>query len=203
MRQVDKGIAPFVAHHYQEYRDELEHRLGNYCSYCGVNYASEGAIEHVVPKSQVPTLANDWDNLLLACTNCNSAKNQHQQLNGNYYWPDHDLTGAIFGFDLDLNEFTYDQNDQIAQATLQMLMLNREYTQNGSQRRNVAHRRREINALMNNLLDVYQTLTELDEQRWHGILSAGFYMVYRAFFQRLGRVDWVTELDQRYPGTRI
>ena len=48
-------------------------------------------MEHVQPKSLHPEKACDWDNLLLACVNCNSTKNKTDVNDSNlrdFLWPD-------------------------------------------------------------------------------------------------------------------
>jgi uncharacterized protein (TIGR02646 family) len=49
------------------------------CAYCEskVRHIAYGDIEHVVPKSKVPTKAYAWDNLTIACDVCNTNKGDH------------------------------------------------------------------------------------------------------------------------------
>ncbi len=47
------------------------------CCYCENKIPEKGhakAVEHIVPKSIVKELTNDWNNLLLACAQCNGKK---------------------------------------------------------------------------------------------------------------------------------
>lgn len=53
----------------------LEENLGSYCSYCEV-FSSDLDVEHVIPRSQDPSLENSWDNFLLACRRCNGKDNK-------------------------------------------------------------------------------------------------------------------------------
>lgn len=49
----------------------------NKCSYCEAIIPSEGhakAVEHIIPKTHFDELKNDWENLLLACSQCNGQK---------------------------------------------------------------------------------------------------------------------------------
>src|SRR3989338_5753314 len=50
------------------------------CAYCEskIRAVYPGDVEHILPKSKCPELIFDWDNLTLACGNCNGAK-------GDYY----------------------------------------------------------------------------------------------------------------------
>ncbi|MDC0708743.1 HNH endonuclease signature motif containing protein [Stigmatella sp. ncwal1] len=59
---------------YGYWRPSLVQRLGEYCSYCEVPLGVNLAVEHKNPKSNPSVDPDDWGNLLLACTNCNSHK---------------------------------------------------------------------------------------------------------------------------------
>ncbi len=83
---------------YQDARGELIKRLGEYCSYCEMHLDASLAVEHVQPKKP-PGAANNirerelnWDNFLLACTNCNSTKDNTEVNLDDYFWPDRDNT---------------------------------------------------------------------------------------------------------------
>ena len=97
MRPVDKGAKP--PHEYAIYSDaapELVARLGRYCSYCERRIETHLAVEHVQPKSLLPSLAGTWSNFLLACVNCNSCKGSTPITLANYFWPDVDNTLRAF-----------------------------------------------------------------------------------------------------------
>jgi hypothetical protein len=96
MRPVKRGDAPTradgTAKFYKSYRDlriDLISRLGEYCSYCEVPLGVSLAVEHML--SQKWSLNDiDWNNSLLACTNCNSRKKDatvSEKSLGDYYWP--------------------------------------------------------------------------------------------------------------------
>lgn len=106
MRAVNRGAAPLdnssvqvVFDEYSEARRYLIDRLGEYCSYCERCIPSSLAVEHIRPKTHNPTLELSWDNLLLACTNCNSTKG-HQNINlADYALPNIDNTFDLFQYD--------------------------------------------------------------------------------------------------------
>lgn len=52
----------------------LTQRLGPFCSFCESPLTGLLEVEHCVPKAPYPTFSNDWDNFLLACNPCNTAK---------------------------------------------------------------------------------------------------------------------------------
>ncbi|QEP43018.1 HNH endonuclease [Ectothiorhodospiraceae bacterium BW-2] len=105
MRPVTRGDGPVdkQGHHIQfsEYanaRGELINRIGEYCSYCEMHLDTSLAVEHVQPKhppgaTQVDqTRALNWNNFLLACTNCNATKGNTDVDLSEYLWPDRDNT---------------------------------------------------------------------------------------------------------------
>jgi len=64
-----KKIAPVVPLN----RRNIYHRDGNTCQYCGHKFpTSELSLDHVIPKSRGG--ADSWENLVCACTGCNSRK---------------------------------------------------------------------------------------------------------------------------------
>lgn len=92
MRPVDKGTAPTVYADYRHAGPDLKSRIGNYCSYCERQIATNLAVEHIRPKASYPAHQNSWENFLLACGNCNSSKGSKDVILGDYYWPDRDNT---------------------------------------------------------------------------------------------------------------
>jgi len=92
MRPVDKGGAPAAYAKYQDAGFDLQGRLGDYCSYCERQIETHLAIEHVQPKSHVPSLSTEWSNFLLGCVHCNSSKGDTLANLLDYLWPDSDNT---------------------------------------------------------------------------------------------------------------
>lgn len=96
MRPVNRGAAPTrpggsqkLYKTYGDLRIDLIARIGEYCSYCEVPLGVNLAIEHMLSKSFAINEI-DWNNSLLACTNCNSHKKDATLSEGdlaNYYWP--------------------------------------------------------------------------------------------------------------------
>lgn len=102
MRPVNRGSvpkrpdgSPYYYENYGALRLNLIVRLGEYCSYCEVPLGVDLAVEHMVAKS-LSLKEVDWDNLLLACTNCNSRKGDkvNDANFNNYYWPSIRATSA-------------------------------------------------------------------------------------------------------------
>jgi len=139
MRPVSRGGAPTDSNglpiSFKEYcdaRDELLKRIGDYCSYCESPLLAP-AVEHIQPKSKEPTLEKTWSNFLLACTFCNSIKNDKTIDTNNlneYFWADIDNTARAFIYEKDrspqINVSLTISNQLIAQNTLVLTGLDRE-----------------------------------------------------------------------------
>ena len=101
MRPVSRGAAP-QAHDFDPYDQAKPHlvsRMGLYCSYCERRVVTQLAVEHIQPKKGQyghPNLIGRWDNYLLACVNCNSAKGDKQVVLADLLLPDRDNTFAVF-----------------------------------------------------------------------------------------------------------
>ncbi|MCX7086469.1 MAG: HNH endonuclease [Methylococcales bacterium] len=119
---------------YQDARDALINRIGDYCSYCESPLLAP-AVEHIQPKSKAPELAKTWNNFLLACCFCNSIKKDKMvntsNLNG-YFWADNDNTYRAFYYEKDrspqVNSQLNTAHQLIAQNTLDLTGLDREPT---------------------------------------------------------------------------
>ncbi len=89
---------------YAQARGELIKRMGEFCSYCEMHLDSSLAVEHVQPKkpdgalTEMEDRAMDWNNFLLACTNCNSTKGNTDVILEDYFWPDRDNTFHLFRY---------------------------------------------------------------------------------------------------------
>ncbi len=104
MRPIVRGACPknsgqdIAFKKYAQARGELIARLGEYCSYCEMELDASLAVEHVQPKQppgasmSIQARELDWNNFLLACTNCNSTKGNTDVVLDDYLWPDRDNT---------------------------------------------------------------------------------------------------------------
>lgn len=105
MRPIVRGPCPLddqgqdiVFKTYAQARGLLIDRIGERCSYCEMHLDSSLAVEHIQPKKPpgaaqaMPERELDWDNFLLACTNCNSTKGDTDVVLADYIWPDRDNT---------------------------------------------------------------------------------------------------------------
>lgn len=93
MRPIERGNAPRVYTNYQDAAQDLRNVVGSYCSYCERRIPTNLAIEHILPKDPAlgfAHLRNDWNNFLLACVNCNSAKLTTVINFNSYVLPDRD-----------------------------------------------------------------------------------------------------------------
>lgn len=60
-------------YNHKQIKMELEKMFSGKCAYCEshIRHVSYGAIEHFNPKAKFPHLCFSWENLLLACDQCN------------------------------------------------------------------------------------------------------------------------------------
>ena len=98
MRPVDKGADLGEFRPYNNAQQPLIDRLGQNCSYCERWIAGGIHVEHKKPKDPYPILKFQWDNFLLACSNCNSSKGSDRFELSDYLWPDSDNTLRIFEY---------------------------------------------------------------------------------------------------------
>lgn len=111
---------------YEDAKPYLLSRLGHFCSYCERRIATNLAVEHIQPKGlpQYEALEKKWDNLLLACVNCNSTKRDKDVLLDQFYLPDRDNTFAAFDYQQDgtIHEIP---GDAMGKRTLALTGLNK------------------------------------------------------------------------------
>lgn len=108
MRPIERGTkptnndgSPSEYARYDLFRRNLIQRLGQYCSYCNQKLPASLAVEHVRPKVISPELELEWENFLLACTNCNSIKSDCPINLELYLWPDVHNTHKAFVYSSD------------------------------------------------------------------------------------------------------
>lgn len=100
MRPVEKGISPYKElAKYQDAEPYLVKKLGTYCSFCEMRVNNALAVEHKESKKSGGALT-DWDNLLLACTYCNSRKGEKIKKGelDKWIWPDMHNTCLAFTY---------------------------------------------------------------------------------------------------------
>ncbi|MFK7101712.1 HNH endonuclease [Flavobacterium oreochromis] len=129
MRPINKGTSPQVFAKYEDAKRPLVDRIGTYCSYCERQIATNLAIEHIFPKDDTlgySHLRENWDNFLLACVNCNSAKKVKIINEATYLMPDRDNTFIGFEY-LETGEVVASGGNPIntmAQNTIDLVDLN-------------------------------------------------------------------------------
>jgi hypothetical protein len=128
---VDRGPVPLndagnplTFAQYSNAKFYLVVRLGPYCSYCERYLATHIAVEHVEAKSTGGGVV-DWENFLLACVNCNSAKGAKSST-GKYLPHTHNTSHAFVyaeGARIVANSTLSQSEQKIAEATLALLGL--------------------------------------------------------------------------------
>jgi len=98
---TDESGKPISFTKYQQASPYLKERLGRYCSYCEMHLPAGLHVEHIQPKSHHPQQKLDWNNFLLACVHCNSAKGETDIIATEYYLPDQDNTFLAFEYTAD------------------------------------------------------------------------------------------------------
>lgn len=136
MRPIVKGNVPkntdgtnLVFEEYREAKRFLIERIGEYCSYCERPIKANLAVEHVQPKSLVTDLELNWDNFLLACTNCNSTKGKKAIVLTDYFWADQDNTFFYFMYNdsglVNVQEGLSDEESMKAENTIKLTGLDK------------------------------------------------------------------------------
>jgi len=129
MRPVTKGNAPRSYREYSDARPDLVDKLGRFCSYCERFLCVGLAVEHKRPKSRYPSQALAWENFLLACSNCNSAKRDRKIILSRYLWPDVDNTFRAFEYDqsgiIRVRKYIHKKLRQRARRTIILLGLDK------------------------------------------------------------------------------
>jgi uncharacterized protein (TIGR02646 family) len=105
MKPVDKGRSLGTLAHYRDAKPELLKRLGLQCCYCEQPGSPQNLhVEHIYPKKPHPKSECKWDNLLIACSTCNTYKHHHlgsneqKDLESRYVWPHIDNTLRAFEY---------------------------------------------------------------------------------------------------------
>ncbi|MCP5499962.1 MAG: TIGR02646 family protein [Leptospiraceae bacterium] len=131
MRPVNKGNLPITYTKYENYKKHLVENIGDYCSYCERRIPTLLAVEHKKPKDSNPHLECEWDNLLLSCVNCNSAKGDEDINLNDYFFPDRDNTFPIFTYYSDgeviANNHIENEIKRKVENTIELFGLNKNY----------------------------------------------------------------------------
>lgn len=205
MRPVEKGASPRRYDEYTHARPDLIGRLGEYCSYCEGRIQSGLAVEHVLPKEHNAALALDWDNFLLACTNCNSVKGDKNIHMEHCYWPHRDNTSCAFSYQegglVKVNPALSSVQQKKAQATLDLTGLQKKAgnLSTASDRR-WSNRREAWNVAQRSKTRLQSFDTpEMREQIVDNALARGFWSVWMTVFA--DDADMRRRFIQAFPGT--
>ncbi|HEY40305.1 MAG TPA: HNH endonuclease [Dehalococcoidia bacterium] len=95
----DEWLAAFIAdktnptnryrYRESEIKDTLKQETGWKCVYCEskIGHTTPGDIEHKIPSSKDENLHFNWDNLTIACTECNRRKNDYYESGSEFLDP--------------------------------------------------------------------------------------------------------------------
>jgi hypothetical protein len=166
------------------------------------------AVEHVLPKKPegvteiIKSRELDWENFLLACTNCNSTKGDNNITLEEFYWPDRDNTFRAFAYSKGgiINPSTVADNEK-ARRTIELTVLDKRplNNQTASDRRWLS--RREVwdiaERAKNRLSNCNHT--EMREQIVATAIGHGYWSVWMTIFH--DDIDMVHRLINAFPGT--
>lgn len=211
MRHVDKGDAPaaedgtpIVFTDYREAAPYLKERIGRYCSYCERTIPASLAVEHKLPK-RYDHLVNEWRNLLLACSNCNSCKLDREVAVISPLWPDEEDTFAMTEYKLSgqivaKEGLKADARDRV-DALLELVGLDRTPTQLSNTDHRWLDRQEVWRKAMQSREDVQADASErLKRAIVETAKSSGGYSIWRTVFD--DDADMTQRLIDAFPGTR-
>lgn len=204
---VDKDGNEVAFTHYTQARKALIQRLGEHCSYCEMHLDASLAVEHVQPKQPpgatqpMPERALDWDNFLLACTNCNSTKDNTDVVLADYLWPDRDNTFAALVYS-EGGKVSATSGPQQAQAakTIKLVGLDKTPDTAEASDRRWLNRREAWDMAQESLRDLACCDTpEMRRQIVRTVKSNGYWSVWMTVFK--DRPEVLRELLLALPGT--
>lgn len=219
MRPVERGAWPtkngerVKFKKYSRARGDLVDRMGQFCSYCEQMLPASVAVEHVQPKALEPGLEKDWENFLLACTNCNSTKGDKEVDLNQFVWPDKDYTYLYFSYSADgkvrVKSGLSSREKEKAEALIKLVGLQKRPPKVGTVAYQEASDRRWVNrkaewAIAETVKkDDYLVLKEVFPERALNTLAVaagkGFWSVWYTVFKDLPEVR--KRLIEQYKGT--
>lgn len=209
MRPIERGPEPVHPDdrpfkNYQEAKSHLENRLGEYCSYCE---RTSLAVEHIQPKSLHPELLLEWENFLLACSSCNSAKGSKDVRAEEYLWPHKNNTFRAFLYKengvIEIRPELNEKQKRLAKNTLDLVGLRKQFRDKNNLRvRDKRWIKRE--KIWEKASDALKTLNKLDNEAVRRLivqnsLSDGYWSVWMEVFK--DDADMCRRLIDAFPGT--
>lgn len=119
---------------YSKYRQVLRKDFCFSCAYCAIAECEAAGItfeiEHYLPQSRYPELANEYGNLMWSCEHCNSRKRSHPteaacSRGCRFYRPDFDDPETHFETRAANHRFIDSRTADVGEYTIQQLDLNR------------------------------------------------------------------------------
>jgi hypothetical protein len=86
-----------LRYRHKDIKNQLKLETNDKCIYCEckIGHNTPGDIEHKIPSSKAPNLRFDWNNLSIACTECNRRKNDYYVTGADFIDPYIDNVEAI------------------------------------------------------------------------------------------------------------
>lgn len=81
--QTEPPVSLVKKYKLPEVKDVIRNETHEKCAYCEskITHVYPGDVEHILPKSKRPDLIFKWDNLTLACFDCNNSKRDYYNEN--------------------------------------------------------------------------------------------------------------------------
>lgn len=197
---VDKNGMKIQYTNYGSFYPHLIKNFGVYCCYCECEIRKED-VEHVAPKSRNPQLVCDWNNLLLACPNCNRdyKKNINPTRQG-YVWPDIDDTFDIFEYCVDgsmlVKSSINSPQKENAEQTIALMNLNPK----NSRKDSICEIRKRKWLAAKDILDCYEKNgAPAIESIVNLAVSGGYWSVWMSVFKNHPEVT--KKISDAFPGT--
>lgn len=74
IRFIKEEWYKFYSRNRPEIISALKEETQNTCAYCETRITGSGNLDHIKPKSKFPELVFDWENITIACSQCNARK---------------------------------------------------------------------------------------------------------------------------------
>ncbi len=204
MRPVTKGKNEKDFSDYQWAKGDLTWELEYYCSYCEIVVQSGIHVEHVQPKIHHPELLREWDNFLLACTNCNSNKGTDDINLETHLWPHRDNTFRAFRYSeggvIKVNPGLNAPQTDCAQNTLNLMGLEKREDNDRKKDQRWFFRKRAWRKATDALKRLKRNDCEsMREQIVDTAIAQGFWSVWMTVFK--DEHDMLKEFIKNFPGT--
>ncbi|MFT5916358.1 MAG: hypothetical protein ACI81T_002866 [Bacteroidia bacterium] len=184
---------------------DLVNDIGRYCSFCDRRANYNGLdVEHILPKKYHSDLEENWDNFLLACTNCNSTKGTDEVDLSKLFMPHINNTAHIFKYGtgglLTINKSLKSSDEEKAKKYFELVGVDRKPGHKKYSYKDLRWKEREtVFTLAQRYLTKYER-KECDEETVCDLaIGYGFWSVWMSVFRQHKKIK--IELIDKFSGT--